>query len=254
MKRLLVLLCFLSALSAVATVDAQDFFADFALVVQRPSYETFLTNLSDSPIRVDSYRITSESGSLSPGGWASLDSAGPETVATLGPEADQFDVVAGITPQNLMELNPVGSATWQPGQSWSIGFPFDSADPEFALDAVFRFSSPDGFTQVGGTVIEPYGLGQAVFLVVPDLAGDFNYDRAVNAADYVVLRKTGSLPDDYDTWRANFGATLDPPVGAALPSAASAAGESSAVPESSTLALAAVGILGFVFHHRRRFP
>ena len=156
MKRLFVRLCFLSTLN---TVDAQDFYPDFALVVQLPSYEAFLTNLGDLPVRVDRYRITSISGSLRPSGWASLDSAGPEIVTALGPGADQFDVVAGITPQNLEELNLFGSATWQSGQSWSIGFPFNSAGPDFVLDAVFRFSSPDGFTQAGGTVIGPYTLG-----------------------------------------------------------------------------------------------
>jgi hypothetical protein len=168
MKRALVLLCLSSALSAVSTVDAQDFYPDFALVVQLPSYETFLTNLGDAPIRVDSYRITSVSGSLNPGGWASLDSAGPGIVDALGPEADQFDVVAALTPQHLMELNPVGSATWQPGQTWSIGFPFDSDNPDFVLDAVFQFSSPDGFTLSGGTVVPPLELAPAAFLVIPE--------------------------------------------------------------------------------------
>jgi hypothetical protein len=152
-----------------------------------------------------------------------------------------------------MELNPVGSATWQPGQSWSIGFPFDSDDPGFVLDAEFEFSSPDGFTQVGGTVISEYALGRAAFLLVPDLAGDFNYDGAVNAADYVVLRKTGSLPDDYDTWRANFGATLDPPVGTAFP-AASAGGGSPTVPEPSSFMLVAAALLGLVHLRGRRNP
>jgi hypothetical protein len=37
------------------------------------------------------------------------------------------------------------------------------------------------------------------------LDGDFNNDGIVNAADYVVWRKTGSPPDGYNTWRTNFG-------------------------------------------------
>ncbi|MCI0334913.1 MAG: PEP-CTERM sorting domain-containing protein, partial [Planctomycetes bacterium] len=41
-----------------------------------------------------------------------------------------------------------------------------------------------------------------------DLPGDFNEDGVVDAADYVVWRKT--MPGDtaaYTTWRNNFGAT-----------------------------------------------
>lgn len=54
----------LLGLSAVSTAAAQDFYPDFALVVQLPSYESFLTNLGGSPVRVDGYQISSKSGSL----------------------------------------------------------------------------------------------------------------------------------------------------------------------------------------------
>jgi hypothetical protein len=37
------------------------------------------------------------------------------------------------------------------------------------------------------------------------LAGDFNLDGAVDAADYVYWRKTGGPLSDYITWRTNFG-------------------------------------------------
>ena len=90
MKRSIPLLCFLFGSNAVATVVAQDFYPDFALIVQLPSYETFITNLGDSPIRVDGYQITSQSGSLNPDGWRRLGSSGPEIVAALGPGADLF--------------------------------------------------------------------------------------------------------------------------------------------------------------------
>jgi hypothetical protein len=39
------------------------------------------------------------------------------------------------------------------------------------------------------------------------LAGDFNGDGAVNAADYIVWRKTGGNQADYNMWRSNFGRT-----------------------------------------------
>ena len=152
MKRVVLLLYFLIWLNAVSTVAAQGFYPDFAVVVQLPSYETFMTNLGNSPIRIDYYEITSPSGSLSPSGWKRLSSAGPEIVAALGPGADQFLALsAGVN--DLAEGNLLSSATWQPGQSWSIGFPFNSEVPGFALDTVFRISSPDGLLLTSGTLV-----------------------------------------------------------------------------------------------------
>jgi len=43
----------------------------------------------------------------------------------------------------------------------------------------------------------------------PPLAGDFNFDDTVDAADYVVGRKTGATQVGYDMWRTNFGQTAD---------------------------------------------
>jgi formylglycine-generating enzyme required for sulfatase activity len=37
--------------------------------------------------------------------------------------------------------------------------------------------------------------------------GDFNDDGTVDAADYVVWRKNGGTQEEFETWRANFGAT-----------------------------------------------
>jgi hypothetical protein len=47
------------------------------------------------------------------------------------------------------------------------------------------------------------------FLIRPTpMAGDFNEDGTVDAADYVVWRKNGGSQDNYDKWRANFGRTV----------------------------------------------
>jgi hypothetical protein len=76
----------------------------------------------------------------------------------------------------------------------------------------------------------------------PDLFGDYNDDGVVNAADYTVWRNSNGsnttlpndqspgsvLPVDYDVWRAHFGK--------------SRGGNSSAVPESASLAIAALVI------------
>jgi hypothetical protein len=167
MKRVVLSLCFLMWLNAVSTAAAQGFYPDFALVVQLPSNEAFLTNLGNSPIRIDYYEITSPTGSLSPSGWKRLSSAGPEIVAALGPGADQFLALsAGVN--DLVEGNLASSATWQPGQSWSIGFPFNSDVPGFAIDAAFHISSPDGLLLTSGTVVFSPERAPAALLVVPE--------------------------------------------------------------------------------------
>jgi hypothetical protein len=86
----------------------------------------------------------------------------------------------------------------------------------------------------------------------PELVGDFNGNGKVDAADYVLWRNGGPLqneggvtpgtasPEDYQTWRANFGN---------MASASLAAG----VPEATTLVSAAIAVLlGCVCGRSRR--
>ena len=87
--------------------------------------------------------------------------------------------------------------------------------------------------------------------VLPAVNGDFNNNGVVDAADYVLWRNGGPLqndptagvqPEDYNTWRTNFGRT--PGGGAAA---------ASGVPEAATLLSAAVAVLlSFVTSRGRR--
>jgi hypothetical protein len=71
--------------------------------------------------------------------------------------------------------------------------------------------------------------------VVVGLSGDYNHDGKVDAADYVLWRNdpagNGGNPAGYNTWRANFGASLG-----------SGLGDSAAVPEPAAWCLLAVAI------------
>jgi hypothetical protein len=86
----------------------------------------------------------------------------------------------------------------------------------------------------------------AIATLPPTLAGDFNDDGAVDAADYVVWRKnTGGTytQADFNTWRANFGEA----------SGAGARRSASAVPEPadfSTMAAMLLALCCFCREHR----
>src|SRR5262245_4002347 len=103
MKLIRPLPCILLQFVAVSAW-AEDFYPDFALVVHVPSYQAFLKNFGDSPLRVDGYQLSSASSSLNPAGWAPLDLAGPEIVTALGSSADLFNV-ANPSQTSLAELN-----------------------------------------------------------------------------------------------------------------------------------------------------
>jgi hypothetical protein len=76
------------------------------------------------------------------------------------------------------------------------------------------------------------------------LPGDFNHDGTVDAADYVMWRKTDGTQTGYDTWRANFGQSFSFGSGASV-------GASSTIPEPATLTLLVVGMSMICFRRRR---
>ena len=52
-----------------------------------------------------------------------------------------------------------------------------------------------------------YNPTNVQLIVVPGIAGDYNQDGTVDAADYVMWRKIDGTQDGYDAWQANFGET-----------------------------------------------
>src|SRR5205085_873959 len=73
--------------------------------------------------------------------------------------------------------------------------------------------------------------------------GDYNHDGAVDAADYLVWRKTDGSKSGYDTWRANFGQTGGSGAGASA---------NAAVPEPATLVMLMLTAVVAVAFRRRR--
>jgi hypothetical protein len=77
-----------------------------------------------------------------------------------------------------------------------------------------------------------------------DFGGDFNYDGAVNAADYVAWRKTDDSSDGYNEWRRNFGRTYLTGSGPAFKGVSDSSTDPSrpAVPEPRSVVLLLVGL------------
>lgn len=102
------------------------------------------------------------------------------------------------------------------------------------------------FDQFSGDVellnsTETLGAYQVLILAsAPPLAGDYNHDGIVDAADYILWRDglgTVYTQADYDVWRAHFGQTANRGAGATT---------SVAVPEPATLLMLLVGFSAMV--------
>jgi autotransporter-associated beta strand protein len=115
------------------------------------------------------------------------------------------------------------------------------------LDGAQQPAGTYGSSQSGAVnKLDMYFSGTGILTVGPSiLAGDYNNDGVVNAADYVIWKKnigqpSQTLPNDttgvivgqaqYDVWRSSFGNTLSVPGSGAVELA-------SAIPEPSSVAL-----------------
>jgi hypothetical protein len=111
----------------------------------------------------------------------------------------------------------------------------------------------DFFTVTGTAGTDNYILNSLIAATVVGVPGDYNNNGVVDAADYVLWRKGGSLQNEVDTpgtvnaadytaWRARFGNTSG--SGASLGAAA--------VPEPSTMLLTIVGLASVCAANRRK--
>jgi hypothetical protein len=154
-----------------------------------------------------------------------------------------------------LDLNN-GGALLYPG--WDVEF--EEREWGVPLDALWSVNEPFGPTFPNATfnfiLWTDQGLSDVTDVITYTLAeppggldGDYNMNGAVDAADYVVWRKTDGSQAGYDLWRANFGKTELVGSGSSV----SLSAVSASVPEpasESLLSLVAAALLSV----RRRRP
>jgi autotransporter-associated beta strand protein len=147
-------------------------------------------------------------GTLAPGNSAGTISLGALTMQggssmeiEIGATSDLVAVTGTATLSGALKVSLVEDAAPQLGQTYTIV-------TAGARNGMFGSDLLPTFSNLTFDVI--YNPQNVQLKVVPVLAGDFNTDGQVDAADYVVWRKGGPAftPADYDDWRENFGAIL----------------------------------------------
>jgi probable HAF family extracellular repeat protein len=140
-----------------------------------------------------------------------------------GSEAFLWDATHGMRSLRDVLVNDYGLGASLAG--WSLTSANDiSADGQFIVGSG---TNPSGDAEAWIARLAPSA----------DLPGDFNLDGTVDAADYVVWRKTDDTPSGYNTWRSYFGQAAG--GGAGLPSTEPL---SAAVPEPTSLFLCALSL------------
>jgi hypothetical protein len=122
-----------------------------------------------------------------------------------------------------------------------VGISFDDSTQAAYIAHTFNAPLPATFpapTIYTGVAINYYLVGETT------ISGDYNQDDAVDAADYVVWRKTDGTPDSYNTWRSNFGRTSG--SGLAMGGASNLA-----VPEPSGFVLLTLAVPALMLSRRR---
>jgi hypothetical protein len=170
-------------------------------------------------------------------------SVGGTSTTGAGTDGDFFDSLDGS--DVLIQGDTVSAMFAGSTYNWTISYTGNITwtDPDAGIVG--------SITDTGGVDVVLKGLSS---IIVPaGVAGDFNDDDKVDAADYVVWRKNTAnspLPNDnglatqaerFNLWRGNFGEMAGSGSGA----------NTGAIPEPGALVLVLVGAIGLAFRRRR---
>jgi hypothetical protein len=170
-------------------------------------------NFTGGTLQVETFtgNLTNSGGTLAPGG------ASPGTTTVTGNYAqdsgtlqiglaslssfDRLIVSGDLTLAGTLSVLLLG------GYSPAAGATFDILD---WANLTGTFSTLQLPPLAGALTWNTTGLYTNGVLAVDGgagLPGDYNHDGSVDAADYVVWRKSDGTQDGYNTWRTNFGRT-----------------------------------------------
>jgi hypothetical protein len=230
-------------------------FGVVSLEVNTVTGRVTIKNSGSTPTNIDYYRITSNEGALDTATWNSLDDQNRDAIgAGAGESWDEAELSDSRALAELFLLGASGVSSTSPLE---LGHAYDPTVAGVGTSGDLQFQ----FAAQGTNNLMP----AAVTYVTPSpLAGDYNGNGTVDAADYVIWRKTlGSTTAlaadgddngrvdqfDYAVWRFTFGNS----AGAGAVTTASALPES----HSATLLLvgfvSSVGILRLQSRHYRPF-
>jgi hypothetical protein len=209
--------------------------------------------LSSGPIAIHGGQVTGDGtiaanvtftgGSLAPGAspgqldiQGNLNLSGANYLVELSDAGhDRVDVTGTATLGGALQVS-VDLPEASPGQMFQI-LSAGSITGTFSNEILPPIS--------GGLVLDVVYSPTSVTLVVEGLLGDYNGDGTVDAADYVVWRKTDGTAAGYSAWRTNFGA---------MAASGSVASENAAVPESTTIGMLIVGMLAMCYRRPATVP